>query len=303
VKLLSRARQSRLMPDGAALAARRPEPESPLDDTQGKMRQEPIRGRSGIEIGAVSFGFDGRVPVLNNVSFSVAPGEFVSVLGPSGCGKSTLVSLAAGLRKPGTGSVTIGGETVTDVRRDVGVMFQGDVLLPWKNVLENVRLGLTFRRVPHKDARQRAEEWIERVGLAGFERHYPSQLSGGMRKRAQLAATMIISPSVLLMDEPFGSLDAQTRNIMQDDLLSIWSVDRPSVLFVTHDIGEALALSDRVVVMTAGPGRVKLDFQVPLARPRDVEEVRSTAEFAYLHEQVWHALKDEVKFANSRRRA
>lgn len=303
MKLLSRARQSRLLPDGTALAARKPEPESPVDDRQGKTRQESIRSRSGIQIEAVSFGFDGRIPVLNNVSFSVAPGEFVSVLGPSGCGKSTLISLAAGLRKTGTGSVKIGDDTVSDVRRDVGVMFQGDVLLPWKNVLENVRLGLTFRHVPHEDARQRAEEWIERVGLAGFERHYPSQLSGGMRKRAQLAATMIISPSVLLMDEPFGSLDAQTRNIMQDDLLGIWSVDRPTVLFVTHDIGEALALSDRVIVMTAGPGRVKLDFRVPLARPRDVEEVRSTAEFAHLHEQVWYALKDEVKFANSRRRA
>ncbi len=240
-----------------------------------------------------------RHVVLDDVTLDVAPGEFVSIVGPTGCGKSTLLNIAAGLLAPSSGELRVFG-TRLDARagqlnRRAGYMFQADALMPWRDALANVAAGLEFRGVDGDEARTRAREWLARVGLAGFEDRYPHQLSGGMKKRVALAQTLVLDPDIVLMDEPFSALDIQTRQLMENELLDLWQARRKAVLFITHDLDEAIALSDRVVVLSAGPAtRPIAGFDVPLARPRDVAEIRTDARFVALHAEIWSVLKDEV---------
>ncbi len=226
----------------------------------------------------------------------MAPGEFVSVVGPTGCGKSTLLNVAAGLLQPSSGNVRVLGEPLAGINRHAGYMFQAESLMPWRNALDNVRAGLEFARRRTRRGRTRVPTtgWT-RVGLAGFESRYPHELSGGMRKRVALAQMLILDPKILLMDEPFSALDVQTRQLMENELLELWSADRKSVLFITHDLEEAIALSDRVIVLSAGPATRPIgEFAIDLPRPRDVNEIRLTPRFVELHTKIWHAMKDEV---------
>ncbi len=223
-------------------------------------------------------------------------GEFVSVVGPTGCGKSTLLNVAAGLLAPSAGSVTVFGAPLAGLNRSAGYMFQADALMPWRSALANVTAGLEFRGTRARTARKRrAREWLARVGLAGFEHRYPHQLSGGMKKRVALAQMLILDPQILLMDEPFSALDVQTRQLMENELLELWSADRKSVLFITHDLEEAISLSDRVVVLSAGPATHPIgEFAIDLPRPRDVAEIRMTPRFVELHGAIWQTMKAEV---------
>jgi NitT/TauT family transport system ATP-binding protein len=228
-------------------------------------------------------------------SLTVEDGEFVAIVGPTGCGKSTLLNVAAGLITPSAGTAEIFGAPLTGLNRDAGYLFQADALFPWKTALENVAIGLEVVGVASGEARARAKEWLGRVGLAPFAGRYPHMLSGGQRKRVGLAQVLIRDPKILLMDEPFGPLDAQTRQIMGNLLLELWSADRKAVMFVTHDLEEAIALSDRVVIMSAGPAaRIIGDWRVPLPRPRDIAEVKLDEAFHVLHRDIWAKLKDEV---------
>jgi NitT/TauT family transport system ATP-binding protein len=242
-----------------------------------------------------------------NASLTIGRGEFVSVVGPTGCGKSTLLNVAAGLLEPSSGTVEVFGERLVaadGVNRRAGYMFQADALMPWRTGIGNVVAGLEFRGVPSAQAVAQGEEWLRRVGLAGFGDRYPHQMSGGMRKRLALAQTLILSPDILLMDEPFSALDVQTRQLMENELLALWAEDRKSVLFITHDLEEAIALSDRVVVLSAGPGTRPIgDFKVDLPRPRDVSEIRMTPAFLDLHREIWGVMKEEVLKAYARQRA
>jgi NitT/TauT family transport system ATP-binding protein len=258
-----------------------------------------------IELSAVTKRFrtpDGTAfTALRDVTMTVEPGQFCAVVGPSGCGKSTTLTLVAGLDRASAGSVRVGGRPVDGISRGTSFMFQTDALLPWKTVLGNVAMGPLFRGVPKKAAFADARDWLRLVGLAGFEDHHPHQLSGGMRKRVSLAAALINEPSILLMDEPFGALDVQTKAIMSNELLTLWDQTRPSVVFVTHDLEEAIALADRVVVMTAAPGTVKAVFDIDLPRPRGaVQEIRFGTRFGELHQQIWESLRDEVEQAYAR---
>jgi NitT/TauT family transport system ATP-binding protein len=239
---------------------------------------------------------DGAIyTAVERASLSVADGEFVSIVGPTGCGKSTLLNVAAGLLAPASGSVSILGATLTGLNRSAGYLFQADALFPWKTAIENVAIGLETAGAPREQARERAQAWLGRVGLAHFGPRYPHMLSGGQRKRVGLAQVLIRDPKILLMDEPFGPLDAQTRQIMGNLLLDLWSADRKAVMFVTHDLEEAIALSDRVVIMSAGPAaRIIGDWRVPLARPRDIAEVKLDPAFHEIHRDIWHTLKSEV---------
>jgi NitT/TauT family transport system ATP-binding protein len=238
---------------------------------------------------------------LDDVNLTVAPGSFCAIVGPTGCGKSTTLTMVAGLDRPSAGLVRVGGEPVQGIASGTSFMFQTDALLPWKSVLGNVALGPVFRGVSKRHAQSTAQEWLRRVGLAGFENHLPHQLSGGMRKRVSLAAALINEPSILLMDEPFGALDVQTKAIMSNELLGLWEQSRPSVMFVTHDLDEAIALADKVVVITAGPGTVKAVYDVDLPRPRGaVQEIRFEPRFLELHQQIWESLREEVRRAYSR---
>lgn len=238
---------------------------------------------------------------IRDVDLSVPPGQFCAIVGPTGCGKSTTLTLAAGLDLPSAGSVRVNGKTVDGITKGASFVFQTDALLPWKPVVANVALGPVFRGVAKKEAMAKARAWLKTVGLAGFENHYPHQLSGGMRKRVSLAAALINEPSILLMDEPFSALDVQTRAIMSNELLALWEQSEPSVMFVTHDLEEAIALADRVIVMTAGPGTVKAAYDIDLPRPRGaVQEIRFEPRFLELHHQIWETLRDEVQQAYSR---
>jgi NitT/TauT family transport system ATP-binding protein len=237
----------------------------------------------------------GTYTAVERASLAVADGEFVSIVGPTGCGKSTLLNVAAGLLAPSAGAVTIFGAPLAGLNRTAGYLFQADALFPWKTALENVAIGLEVTGTPYGDARGRAETWLRRVGLSSFAARYPHMLSGGQRKRVGVAQVLIRDPKILLMDEPFGPLDAQTRQIMGNLLLDLWSADRKAVLFVTHDLEEAIALSDRVVIMSAGPAaRIIGDWRVPLGRPRDIAEVKLDHAFHELHRDIWHTLKEEV---------
>ena len=239
---------------------------------------------------------EGRIyTAVSQASLDVADGEFVAIVGPTGCGKSTLLNVAAGLLKPAAGDVAIFGEPLAGLNRQAGYLFQADALFPWKTAIENVAIGLDIVRVPRDAARARAEQWLGKVGLGAFAQRYPHMLSGGQRKRVGLAQVLIRDPKILLMDEPFGPLDAQTRQIMGNLLLELWGAARKAVLFVTHDLEEAIALADRVVIMSAGPSsRIIGDWRVTLPRPRDIFEVRMDKEFHALHREIWSVLKDEV---------
>jgi NitT/TauT family transport system ATP-binding protein len=239
---------------------------------------------------------------VEDVSFDVGGGEFVSIVGPSGCGKSTLLALIAGLVPVSAGRISLDGQPVAGVNPRLGFVFQRDALFPWKTVAQNVGLPLLFRGVAAGAAGPRAADWIARIGLTGFEGYHPHQLSGGMRKRVALAMTMVYEPEIVLMDEPFGALDVQTRNLMENDLLEIWAQRRRTVVFVTHDLEEAIALSDRIVVMTASPGRVKAVYTIALPRPRSVTEIRFHPDFNRLYETIWKDLKDEVRLGYERSR-
>jgi NitT/TauT family transport system ATP-binding protein len=238
---------------------------------------------------------------IKDVTLAVEPGQFCSIVGPTGCGKSTTLAQVSGLEKPSAGSVTVGGRLVDGITNGVSYMFQADALFPWKSVLHNVMMGPILVGMPKREAAELASDWIRRVGLAGFEDRYPHQLSGGMRKRVAMAAALINNPRILLMDEPFGALDAQTKVIMQNELLKLWEGLRPSVLFITHDLDEAVALSDRVVIMTSSPGAVKDVFDVDLPRPRgNVQVIRHETRFLEIQERIWESLKDEVTRAYAR---
>jgi NitT/TauT family transport system ATP-binding protein len=239
---------------------------------------------------------DGGVyEAVDQTTLSVADGEFVAIVGPTGCGKTTLLNVAAGLFPPSSGQVDIFGAPLNGLNRQAGYLFQSEALFPWKTAIENVAIGLEVADVPRREARERAQAWLQRVGLGSFTHRYPHMLSGGQRKRVGLAQVLIRDPKILLMDEPFGPLDAQTRQIMGNLLLDLWSADRKAVMFVTHDLEEAIALSDRVVIMSAGPSaRIIGDWRVPLARPRDIAEVKLERAFHELHREIWQALRSEV---------
>ncbi len=232
---------------------------------------------------------------VERASLSVADGEFVSIVGPTGCGKSTLLNVAAGLLAPSSGKASIFGHALSGLNRQAGYLFQAEALFPWKTAIDNIAIGLETAGVASSPARQRAQDWLTRVGLGSFGLRYPHMLSGGQRKRVGLAQVLIRDPKILLMDEPFGPLDAQTRQIMGNLLLDLWSADKKAVMFVTHDLEEAIALSDRVVIMSAGPAaRIIGDWNVNLPRPRDIAEVKLDPAFHALHRDIWQKLKDEV---------
>jgi NitT/TauT family transport system ATP-binding protein len=237
----------------------------------------------------------GRYTAVHDTTLRIAPGEFLSVVGPTGCGKSTLLNVAVGLLAPSAGAVQVFGEPLSGLNRKAGYLFQSEALMPWRTALANVAAGLEFRGVGREEARKRGELWLQRVGLGGFGGRYPHQLSGGMRKRVALAQTLILDPQIILMDEPFSALDIQTRQLMENQLLELWSANRKSVLFITHDLEEAISLSDRVVVLAAGPASHPIgEFAIDLPRPRDVSEIRMTPRFIELHDRIWHSMKEEV---------
>ena len=254
---------------------------------------------AALELGAIACTFIAkddpaqRYTAVSDVTLTVGAGEFVSVVGPTGCGKSTLLNVAAGLLAPSAGTVTVFGEPLVGINRRAGYMFQTESLMPWRSALRNVAAGLQFRGIV--DAEAQAGEWLKRVGLGGFGDRYPHQLSGGMRKRVSLAQTLVLDPDIILMDEPFSALDVQTRQLMENEVLALWAEKKKAVLFITHDLDEAIALSDRVVVLSAGPASHPIgEFAVDLKRPRDVAEVRTTPRFIELHEAIWSVLREEV---------
>ncbi|AAL54203.1 MULTISPECIES: ABC transporter ATP-binding protein [Brucella] len=237
----------------------------------------------------------GRFDAVAESNLAVAENEFVAIVGPTGCGKSTLLNAVAGLLTPASGTVEISGQRLQGLNRKAGYLFQQDALMPWKTVLENVAIGLEIAGTPKAKAREQAREWLNKVGLGTFGDRYPHMLSGGQRKRVGLAQVLIRNPKYLLMDEPFGPLDAQTRVIMGDLLLDLWSQDKKAVMFVTHDLEEAIALADRVVIMSAGPrARIMAEYRIPLARPREISEIRLDNQFHEIHREIWSALKEEV---------
>lgn len=236
-----------------------------------------------------------RYTAVQDVSLTVGDGEFVSVVGPTGCGKSTLLNVAAGLLQPSQGEVRVFGEVLQGLNRRAGYMFQADSLMPWRSARDNVLAGLQFRGLPLAQAQAQADDWLRRVGLGGFGDRYPHQLSGGMRKRASLAQTLVMDPDIILMDEPFSALDIQTRQLMENEVLALWQSRKKAVLFITHDLDEAIAMSDRVVILSAGPASHPIgEFAIDLPRPRDVAEVKMTPAFAHLHKAIWAVLRDEV---------
>jgi NitT/TauT family transport system ATP-binding protein len=238
---------------------------------------------------------------VEDATLAVRDGEFVALVGPTGCGKSTLLNVAAGLLSPQSGKAHVFGEPIKGVNRHAGYLFQPDSLFPWRNALDNVAAGLEFRGVSREEAIERAKPWLARVGLAAHASKYPHELSGGMRKRVALAQTWVLEPRILLMDEPFSALDVQTRSLMENELLGLWAERRASVLFVTHDLEEAIALADRVVVLAAGPrSRPVSELTIDLPRPRDVAEIRLDPRFVALHAQIWQTLKQEVMVAHAR---
>jgi NitT/TauT family transport system ATP-binding protein len=245
----------------------------------------------------IAFGLTGggQYEAVAPTDLTVGAHEFVAIVGPTGCGKSTLLNVAAGLLRPTTGSIQVLGAELAGLNTAAGYLFQQDAVMPWKTARDNVAIGLEVRGVARAEALAKAQAWLERVGLRAFGDRYPHQLSGGQRKRVGLAQVLIRDPKILLMDEPFGPLDAQTRQIMGNLLLELWSADRKAVLFVTHDLEEAIALADRVVIMSSGPAaRIIGDFKVALARPRDIAEIKLEEAFHALHREIWHLLRAEV---------
>jgi NitT/TauT family transport system ATP-binding protein len=251
-----------------------------------------------IEIQGVSKLFVRRgreVVALDDFSLSIGSGEFVAFVGPSGCGKSTLLNMVAGILEPTSGVIEHDGKAVQGPNRAVGYMTQADSLLPWRTAEDNVMLPLRLRGVSASEARERAAALLAPVNLSGFHKQFTNELSGGMRKRVALAQVLAYDPGTLLMDEPFGALDAQLKLVMQNELLAIWERTRKTVVFVTHDLAEAIALADRVVVFTGRPGRIKLEERIDLDRPRDVFRDRFSTRFQAIYERIWQALEPEIK--------
>jgi len=242
----------------------------------------------------------GIYTALRDLNLNIRPGEFCAIVGPTGSGKSTTLSLIAGLDRPSQGETLVMGQPVRGVNPHVGFVFQTDAVFPWRSVLRNVAAGPLFRGVGRRETDRLAREWIARVGLRGFEDRYPHQLSGGMRKRVALAQTLINEPQILLMDEPFSALDVQTRVLMGNELLTLWSSTSASVVFVTHDLEEAIALADRVVVLTAGPATVKGSYVIDLPRPRNVTDIRFNPRFLELYQKIWNDLRSEVMISYER---
>lgn len=232
-----------------------------------------------------------HIKILEGINLEIEPGQFVSIVGPSGCGKSTLLNIIGGLIKPTSGSVYIGENRVTGPGKDRGVIFQGYALLPWRSVLSNVELGLEINQVPKKIRTEMAREFLNLVGLSAFEKYYPSQLSGGMKQRVAIARALVYDPKILLMDEPFSALDAQTREILQTELLGIWSKTKKTIIFITHSVDEAVFLSDKVLVMGSHPGRIISEIPINLPYPRN----RSLDKFQQIREQIWEEIRDEAK--------
>lgn len=246
---------------------------------------------SALSFDNVTQRFDNGYVALEEISFGIARRRFVAIVGPSGCGKSTLLNLAAGLVAPSSGAVTSFGATVAGINRHAAYMFQQDALLPWKTVAENAALGLTFRGLPA----DRATAWLDRAGLAAFANSYPSQLSGGMRKRAAMAQCLAVEPDLLLMDEPFSALDVHTRQRMEEELLALWSQTQATVVFVTHDLEEAITLADEVMVLSAGPAsRIVGRYEIALDRPRSLMDLKTDARFVEIYSSIWHDLRAEV---------
>ena len=236
-----------------------------------------------------------RYTAVGETTLRISAGEFVSVVGPTGCGKSTLLNIGAGLLAPSLGSVKVFGQTLEGINTRAGYMFQTDALMPWRSALDNVMVGLQYRGMTDTEARTLAQAWLERVGLGGFGDRYPHELSGGMRKRVALAQVLALDPDIILMDEPFSALDVQTRQLMENEVLELWAAKKKAVLFITHDLDEAIAMSDRVVVLSAGPATRPIgEFVIDLPRPRDVTEVRTNPRFVELHKKIWNVLRDEV---------
>ncbi len=255
----------------------------------------PHQAKPMVSIDSVTMAFGAYVAV-QDVNLSVSDGEFLAIVGPTGCGKSTILNAIAGLLKPASGTVSIDGQPVRGVQNDIGYLFQQDALLPWKTAIENVELGPMFKGVGAAERREQSMRWLAKVGLKGFEHRYPHQLSGGQRKRVQMAQALITGPKVILMDEPFSALDIHTRHLMQNELLRLWQEERRAVVMITHDLEEAIALGDRVVVLAAGPrSRVIDSFPVVLERPRDVAEIKLDPRFMDLYRNIWSSLRGEVE--------
>lgn len=258
-----------------------------------------VSANDAVELDGVSITFKlpkgNTYPAVGETHLAVRASQFVAVVGPTGCGKSTLLNVAAGLLKPSTGVARIFGTPLVGLNLQAGYLFQQDALMPWKTAIDNVAIGLEVAGTVRAEALERARAWLVRVGLEAFTQRHPHLLSGGQRKRVGLAQVLIRNPKILLMDEPFGPLDAQTRLIMGDLLLKLWQDDRKAVMFVTHDLEEAIALADRVVIMSAGPSaRIIGDYAIPLGRPRDIAEIKLEPAFHKIHREIWNALKAEV---------
>ncbi|MGN6732814.1 MAG: ABC transporter ATP-binding protein [Candidatus Binatia bacterium] len=235
-----------------------------------------------------------RVLAVESVNLTIEEGEFVTVVGPSGCGKSTLLNLCVGLLRASSGQILFRGKAIDGICTKIGYVTQKDNLLPWRTLVENVEIALEIRGVEERTRRRSAEEWIERVGLKGFEEHYPHELSGGMRQRANIIRTLIYDPELILMDEPFGPLDAQTRIVLQDQLLKLWLTTRKTIIFITHDLVEAITLADRVVLMSSRPGKIKSVEAIDIPRPRDVFKIHEDPQFRLAYEKLWQQLRPEV---------
>ncbi|MGE8538556.1 MAG: ABC transporter ATP-binding protein [Acinetobacter sp.] len=231
---------------------------------------------------------------VENVTLDIQQGEFVSIVGPSGCGKSTLLDLIAGLTRPSSGQILLNGKEITRPGLDRGIVFQQYALYPWLNALQNIEFGLEAKGVDKKTRRQKAQYYLELVGLAGFEQHFPNELSGGMKQRVAIARSLAYEPEILLMDEPFAALDAQTRETLQEELLNIWRTSKATIIFITHSIDEAIYLSQRVAIMTSRPGRIKDVIQIPDSLQAKTQDIRSTAEYGRLRHHIWSQLSEEV---------
>ena len=240
-----------------------------------------------------------RIVALESIDLDIAEGEFVTIVGPSGCGKSTLLNLIVGLLRSSSGRIMFRGEAIGGICTKIGYVTQKDNLLPWRTLIENVEIALEIRGMDAHARRNTARDFIDRVGLGGFEEHYPHELSGGMRQRANIIRTLIYDPELILMDEPFGPLDAQTRIVLQDQLLQLWSATKKTIIFITHDLIEAITLADRVVLMSSRPGRIKSIENVSIPRPRDVFKIHESSEFRAVYERLWQQLRPEVKLAEA----
>ena len=270
-----------------------------LDDSSSaiKIRARDVRMDFAI---ADERGRKQQIAALQDFNLDIREGEFFTLLGPSGCGKSTFLNVLAGLARKTGGSISIDSQPASGINREQGVVFQGYALFPWRTVLQNIEVGLEIRKIPKRERRETAEQFLHLVGLAGFGQRYPHELSGGMRQRVAIARSLAYSPSLLLMDEPFAALDAQTREILQSELLRIWEQHKTTIVFITHSLDEAIYLSDRIAVMTHRPGRIKSVLDIALPRPRPAE-IRHAPAFVQLREQAWDVLRDEVAFASGHR--